>query len=34
MEPGTTPFDPAEYLGSEDDIVEYINAWMEDGSPA
>ena len=33
MEPGTTPFDPAEYLGSEDDIVEYINSWMEDGSP-
>jgi probable addiction module antidote protein len=33
MEPATTPFDPAEYLGSEDDIVEYINVWMEYGSP-
>lgn len=29
----TTRFDPAAYLGSEEDIVEYINVWMEDGSP-
>jgi probable addiction module antidote protein len=29
----TTPFDPADYLKSEDDILEYIKAWMEDGSP-
>lgn len=32
MEP-KTPFDPAGYFGSEDDIVDYINVWMEDGSP-
>jgi probable addiction module antidote protein len=29
----TTPFDPAKYLTTEDDILEYIKAWMEDGSP-
>jgi probable addiction module antidote protein len=29
----TTPFDPADYLSSEDDIVEYLKVWMEDGSP-
>ena len=29
----TTPFDPAEYLSSEDDIVDYLKIWMEDGSP-
>ena len=29
----TKPFDPAEYLGSEDDIVEYLNTWLEDGTP-
>jgi probable addiction module antidote protein len=33
MAPKTTPNDPAEYLGSEDAIIGYINAWMEDGSP-
>jgi probable addiction module antidote protein len=29
----TTPFDPADFLKSEDDIVDYLNVWMEDGSP-
>ena len=33
MAPKSTPKDPAEYLGSEDAIIGYINAWMEDGSP-
>ncbi len=28
----TTPFDPADYLNDEDDILEYIKSWMEDGS--
>jgi probable addiction module antidote protein len=29
----TSPFDPADFLSSEDDIVAYLNVWMEDGSP-
>jgi probable addiction module antidote protein len=29
----TTRFDPAEFLQSEDDIVEYLNSWLEDGTP-
>jgi len=29
----TRPFDPAEFLRSEDDVVEYLNAWLEDGTP-
>ena len=29
----TKPFDPADYLSSEDDIVDYLKIWMEDGSP-
>lgn len=29
----TRPFDPADYLKSEEDILEYIKAWMEDGTP-
>jgi len=29
----TRPFDPAEYLRSEQDIVEYLNIWLEDGTP-
>lgn len=29
----TTPFDPADYLTSESDIVDYLKIWMEDGSP-
>jgi probable addiction module antidote protein len=33
MAPKTTRSDPAEYLGSEDAIIGYIDAWMEDGSP-
>jgi probable addiction module antidote protein len=32
MEP-TQPSDAAGYFGSDDDIVDYINLWMEDGSP-
>lgn len=33
MEPATTPSDAAGYFGSEDDIVDYVNLWTEDGSP-
>jgi len=29
----TKPFDPADYLWSEDDILDYLKIWMEDGSP-
>jgi probable addiction module antidote protein len=29
----TTPFDPADFLASEDDVVEYLKIWMEDGTP-
>lgn len=29
----TRTFDPAEFLTSEDDIVRYLNIWMEDGTP-
>ena len=29
----TIPFDPADYLSSEADIVDYLKIWMEDGSP-
>ncbi|WP_288018172.1 addiction module antidote protein [Blastomonas sp.] len=29
----TKAFDPAEYLASEDDVVSYLNVWMEDGTP-
>lgn len=29
----TRPFDPAEYLRSEEDIVQYLNVWLEDGTP-
>lgn len=29
----TTLFDPADYLSSEDDILDYLKIWMEDGSP-
>ncbi len=29
----TTPFDPADFLSSEDDIVDYLKIWMEDGTP-
>ena len=32
MEVKTKPFDPADYIQSEDDIVEYLNAWLEDGT--
>ena len=32
MQP-TKPCDPADCLGSDDEIVEYLNACMEDGSP-
>ena len=33
MEPRTEPSDAAAYFGSEDEIVDYLNLWMEDGSP-
>ena len=29
----TRPFDPARYLRTEEDIVEYLNVWLEDGTP-
>ncbi len=29
----TAPFDPADFLSSEDDIVDYLKIWMEDGTP-
>ena len=29
----TKIFDPAAYLKSEEDILEYLKVWMEDGSP-
>lgn len=29
----TTVFDPADYLSSEADIIDYLKIWMEDGSP-
>ena len=33
MAPDTTPSDPAEYFGSEDEIADYLNFWMQEGSP-
>lgn len=33
MEPETLPSDAAGYFGSEDAIVDYLNLWLEDGSP-
>jgi probable addiction module antidote protein len=33
MEPPTTPFDAAGYFGSDDEIVDYLNVWIKDGSP-
>lgn len=27
------PFDPAAYLESEADVVDWLKVWMEDGSP-
>mgnify|MGYP002777362982 CR=1 FL=1 len=29
----TSPFDPADFLSSEDDIIAYLKVWMEDGTP-
>jgi len=29
----TIPFDPADYLRSEADVVDWLKVWMEDGSP-
>lgn len=29
----TIPFDPADYLKSEADVVDWLKVWMEDGSP-
>ncbi len=28
------PFDPAEFIDAEDDVVAYLNAVIEDGDPA
>ena len=33
MGPDTEPSDATGYFGSEDEIVDYINSWMQDGSP-
>ena len=33
MEPISKPFDAGGHFGSHDEIIEYINAWMADGSP-
>lgn len=33
MGTNTIPFDPADYLSSEADIVDYLKIWMEDGTP-
>jgi probable addiction module antidote protein len=32
MEPTESP-DATGYFGTEDDVVDYLNLWMEDGSP-
>lgn len=29
----TKTFDPADYLATEDDVISYLNVWMEDGTP-
>lgn len=29
----TTPFDPAHYLTTEEDVIAYLDTWFEDGSP-
>lgn len=29
----TIPFDPADYLSSEADVVDWLKIWMQDGSP-
>lgn len=33
MEPPTSPSETAGYFGSDDEIVDYLNVWMKDGSP-
>ena len=33
MEPPTELSDAAGYFGSEDEIVDYLNSWIKDGSP-
>jgi probable addiction module antidote protein len=33
MEPIAEPSDPAAYFGSTDEILDYLNLWMQDGSP-
>lgn len=33
MNSTTQPFDPADYLATEEDVVSYLNVWMEDGTP-
>lgn len=32
MEVKISPFDPADYLSSEDDVLAYLKVWMEDGT--
>ena len=29
----TIPFDPADYLKTEEDVIAYLNTWFEDGTP-
>lgn len=29
----TILFDPADFLKSEEDIISYMNVWLEDGNP-
>lgn len=29
----TTPFDPTDYLSSEEDVIAYLATWFEDGTP-
>ena len=33
MKPTPSPTDPAAYFGTADEIVDYLNSWLEDGSP-
>ena len=33
MQPPTSPPDAAAYFGSENEIVDYLDAWLKDGSP-
>src|SRR5687768_2735398 len=33
MEPTSEPPDAAGYFSSEGEIIDYLNSWLEDGSP-